>query len=411
MLSGRKFGAGLASLVTILPERGSRLILRFGDNRSELLRIRCRADWLEHSRKLNRNLAASRGSGSRQLDQMRKKSKKELADEHYTATLPGVVGFHETMLSDGVRNALLTEAITKRVTPTTRFLDIGSGAGTWAILAAKLGARRVVAIEMQEALIPLIFKHAQENGVADRVEIIRGRSDDVRLRGRFDVIVSELFGSSAYGKETVDSFVDLRSRFLAPGGVIIPQKLSLFAVPVHFGLFDRIVPSGVPISTEYVRSIRRHFPLNVTLGERGQIEMLAEPKLISEMDFGSVVSSPAFDGIEAEFEVDDIRRVNAFATFDKSTFDDGIEMKNFESQSWGTMLYPITEINKAGPGTLSFSLRMNDKGSVWSVRVVNENAIPPATYSPTLAGARLKMAGATAPHRIVRPRKSAGKRS
>ncbi len=338
---------------------------------------------------------------------MKKKSKKELADEHFTATLPGVIGFHETMLSDAVRNPLLTRAITNRVTETTRFLDIGSGAGSWAILAAKLGARRVVAVEMQEALIPLIFKHAQENGVADRIEIVHGRSDDVRLRGRFDVIVSELFGSSAYGKATVDSFVDLRTRFLAPGGVIIPQKLSLFAVPVHFGLLDREIPAGVPVMTEYLRSIRLHFPLNVPLGDRKQIEMLAEPKVISEMDFRSIVTSPAFDGVEARFDVPDVRRVNAFATFDVSTFDQGIEMKNFESQSWGTVVYPIAEFDIDGAGTLSFSLRMNDKGSVWSVRVVGNDTIPPVTYSPTLAGARLKMAHAMAPHRIVRPRKPA----
>lgn len=336
---------------------------------------------------------------------MRKKSKKELADEHFTATLPSVIGFHETMLADGVRNALLTRAITNRVSAGTRFLDVGSGAGTWAILAAKLGARRVVAIEMQEALIPLIFKHAQENGVADRIEIIHGRSDDVRLRGRFDVIVSELFGSSAYGKETVDSFVDLRKRFLAPGGVLIPQKLSLFAAPVHFGMLGRAVPSGVPISTEYVRSIGRNFAVNVALRDREQIELLADPELLSEMDFRSVESSPAFDGIEVEFDVGEIRRVNAFATFDKSTFDDGVLMENFESQSWGTIVYPIAEIDKVGAGRLSFGLRMNDKGSVWTVRVANDNTIPPATYSPALAGARLKMAVATAPHRTVRTRK------
>ena len=127
---------------------------------------------------------------------MNKKEK----DDAFAAHLPGVLNFHQTMLADGVRNKLLYKAIKQHVNTETSFLDIGAGTGVWAILAAKLGAKRVVAVEIEECLIPVIYKHAQENGVANRIEIIHANSNDVKIRGKFDVIVSELFGHDAIGE-------------------------------------------------------------------------------------------------------------------------------------------------------------------------------------------------------------------
>src|SRR5438445_7189271 len=118
------------------------------------------------------------------------KMKKKEKDEKFAAGLPGVLIYHQLMLADGVRNKLLYEAIKQNVTSDTNFLDIGAGTGVWAILAAKLGAKRVVAVEIEECLIPIIHKHAQENGVAGKIEIIHANSNDVKIRGRFDVIVS-----------------------------------------------------------------------------------------------------------------------------------------------------------------------------------------------------------------------------
>jgi len=83
--------------------------------------------------------------------------KKSEKDEKFAAHLPGVLNYHQNMLADGIRNKLLYEAIRRNVTSGTSFLDIGAGTGVWAILAAKLGAKRVVAVEIEECLIPIIY--------------------------------------------------------------------------------------------------------------------------------------------------------------------------------------------------------------------------------------------------------------
>lgn len=69
--------------------------------------------------------------------------------DHVNQLLAG----HEKLLSDAERNKLLYEALKKHVTSERSVLDIGSGTGIWAVAAATLGAKRVVAIEEEPLLI------------------------------------------------------------------------------------------------------------------------------------------------------------------------------------------------------------------------------------------------------------------
>src|SRR5436190_14351110 len=274
--------------------------------------------------------------------------KQKEKDEQFAAQLPGELQYHALMLGDAVRNKLLAKAIKQVVNEDTNFLDIGAGTGVWAIYAATLGAKRVVAVEIEESLIPIIFKHAQENGVAGRIEIVHGRSDDVKIRGRFDVIVSELFGGDALGAETISSFIDVRERFLAPGGVLIPQRLEMFAVPAHVERLSVDLPTGLPLKGDFVKAIKLNYPQNLTAIEHERIKFLAEPEKIAEADFRTVSESPPLANLTASWQLKDISKANAIAIFNRSTFADGIEMDTTESQSWGTGVYPFVpfDVNK-----------------------------------------------------------------
>jgi 2-polyprenyl-3-methyl-5-hydroxy-6-metoxy-1,4-benzoquinol methylase len=227
--------------------------------------------------------------------------KQKEKDEQFAAHMPGMLQYHALMLGDAVRNKLLAKAIKRVVNKDTSFLDIGAGTGVWAIYAATLGAKRVVAVEMEECLIPIIFKHAQENGVADRIEIVHGKSDDVKVRGRFDVIVSELFGGDALGAETIKSFIDVRERFLAPGGVLIPQKLEMFAVPAHIDGIASDLPAGLRLKSDFLQAIKLNYPQNMSVVERDRIKFLAEPTKIAEADFRTVAEPPPLANLTASW--------------------------------------------------------------------------------------------------------------
>src|SRR5689334_7099854 len=92
------------------------------------------------------------------------------------AQLFRIAAGHARLLADGKRNRAFTEALARVVTPGSHVLDLGAGTGVWAVTAAKLGAARVVALERDTILAPIIEELARENGVADRVEVVTARA-------------------------------------------------------------------------------------------------------------------------------------------------------------------------------------------------------------------------------------------
>ncbi len=333
-----------------------------------------------------------------------KKLTRKQKDEHLAAKLPGLLQYHHLMLSDGVRNKLLADAITKHVTRETNFLDIGAGTGVWAILAAKLGAKRVVAVEIEEPLIPIIYKHAKENGVAHKIEIIHGNSDDVKIRGKFDVIVSELFGNDALGEATTKSFVSLRNRFLAPSGILIPQKLQMLAVPVRLEKSVENIPAGLDISCKFLKSLKVNYSQMLSIDDRPKTKFLAEPKLITEIDFHTVENAPSLKNISLSWEMEDLSAANAFAVFNHHTFTDEFKMDSFNSQSWGATAYEFQTV-EAKKGTIKFDISMDGTKSVWAVTTISENGSKTQHISPAFTAARIKMAQQTTPHRKFKPKK------
>lgn len=335
--------------------------------------------------------------------------KKKEKDQIFAAHLAGVLQYHQTMLSDGVRNRLLYDAISRNVTGETRFLDIGAGTGVWAILAARLGAKRVVAVEIEECLIPIIYKQAQENGVADRIEIIHGRSDDVKIRGKFDVIVSELFGGAAFSKITMESFVDLRSRFLAPGGVLIPERLALMAAPVHMPRSIKDVPKELSLSCSFFRSLKLNYSQMLSFAEHHKITYLGEPKTLIDIDFRTVTGEVSLKNLTARWEMDKLDQANAVLIFNKSTFSGDVVMNGFWSQSWNSSVYEFVPFDERS-GELTFQLTLDENQGNWSV-ASSAPGSKPQTYAPVFAFTRVRMAQQITRHRKYRPNKGAKKTS
>jgi protein arginine N-methyltransferase 1 len=136
------------------------------------------------------------------------------------------------MITDTLRMQAYVRALQGAVKPGAVVLDIGTGTGIFALLACRMGARRVYAIEPSDA-IGVAREIAQANGCADRIEFIQGLSTDVTLPERADVIVSDLRGVLPFCGRHFFSIADARRRLLAPGGILIPQRDTLWAACVE----------------------------------------------------------------------------------------------------------------------------------------------------------------------------------
>jgi len=74
--------------------------------------------------------------------------------------------------------------------PDDRVLDVGCGTGILSIAAAKLGARRVVGIDLDYDIIEVASANAEANGVGDDIELLTDPVDE--LGDAFEVVVANI---------------------------------------------------------------------------------------------------------------------------------------------------------------------------------------------------------------------------
>lgn len=136
------------------------------------------------------------------------------------------------MMADNSRVEAYVTALRHTVKPGSVVVDLGCGPGVLALVACQLGARRVFAIETDNA-IQIGRNAAREYGLTDRIEFIQGFSTSVNLPERADIIVSDLRGVLPLFAHHLPSIIDARSRMLAPGGRLIGKCDRLWAAMVE----------------------------------------------------------------------------------------------------------------------------------------------------------------------------------
>ncbi|MCP3956092.1 MAG: class I SAM-dependent methyltransferase, partial [Desulfobacterales bacterium] len=140
---------------------------------------------------------------------------------------------HLKMLADRHRIAAYKKAILDNIRPGDIVADIGTGTGVLAFLALQAGAARVYALE-SNAIIETARKMSADNGFLEKIVFINADSREARLPEKVDVIITETFGGMGLDEGIIDILADARERLLKPGGVILPESMNLWALPVHF---------------------------------------------------------------------------------------------------------------------------------------------------------------------------------
>lgn len=126
------------------------------------------------------------------------------------------------MIADRVRMDAFCRALRRAIAKESVVLDIGTGTGIFAMLACQMGARKVYAIEPDDAIL-VAREIAQANGLAERIQFVNKLSTDIALPEPADVMISDLGGLLPWFENHIPSIVDARNRLLKPGGTLIPQ--------------------------------------------------------------------------------------------------------------------------------------------------------------------------------------------
>lgn len=148
---------------------------------------------------------------------------------HFHAPIPGVklelvitpkmsfgTGHHAT-------TRLMIQAMRHRVASGSTVLDFGTGTGVLAILAKKMGADRVVGIDIEDWSVENARENARENQVADVAFIC---ADRITESGPFDLILANINRNIL-----LDHLAALRDR-LAPRGTLILSGIVEEDLPV-----------------------------------------------------------------------------------------------------------------------------------------------------------------------------------
>lgn len=306
-------------------------------------------------------------------------------DAQFFSHVQQILLYHQGLLRDEARNTLFHEALKRHVTPETKVLDIGAGSGVWAIAAAKLGAKKVVAIESDTAMIPLILAHAQENGVSHKIEIVYGNSFEINLPDKFEIVISETIGNEAFDENIINIMIDARKRFLAENGVLIPQKLALAVAPAHLNT-ETDTPVGIDVKTDFLKNLALN--LNHKITDRNQLRILGEAVKIIEVDLRDVAQEPIFNGT-AKWNLENVAEANVFTLTAESELTDGIILDTWNTSSWSPVACRFNPFD-CGKGEIEFNLDLSQNQFHWTVSLPSVPDEASQSFSPFFAYSRLK---------------------
>ncbi|HYM17419.1 MAG TPA: tetratricopeptide repeat protein [Micropepsaceae bacterium] len=136
--------------------------------------------------------------------------------------------WHFAMMNDHVRNNAYQEAIA-RVVPGKHVLDIGTGSGLLAMMAARAGAMSVTSCEAN----PTIADQAREiialNGLSQRIKVIAKHSGELvvgrDLACRAQVLITETFSSDLLSEGILSTIQHAHRELLTDNAILVPHSV------------------------------------------------------------------------------------------------------------------------------------------------------------------------------------------
>lgn len=193
-----------------------------------------------------------------------------------------MIEYYTGLLADSIRIDAFQQSITNAVRSDDVVVDLGSGIGTFAIFAARAGARRVFGIE-SETVIEFARQLAQLND-AD-VEFIRGNALDLELPEPATLLIFEDFSSGLLDGSTRALLKHALPRWMARDFRVLPERASLHVAPIQSTLartsafpLEALEDHPYGINLEPIQRAAQNTVID--LRSPADLKVLAEPQLV-----------------------------------------------------------------------------------------------------------------------------------
>ncbi|MFW9806845.1 MAG: 50S ribosomal protein L11 methyltransferase [Candidatus Thorarchaeota archaeon] len=207
----------------------------------------------------------------------------------------------------GQRSRLIKfkQAIDRVVKKGDYVVDIGTGSGVLAILAAKAGASRVSAIDVNPEALHYAKSAARANDVDDVIEFVESHFADYSPTDKADVVICEMLSSMMLVEQQIPASHHATQTILKPNGILLPKEINVYIVPVECpeiwdrfqfeGLkFPRVVQTATPDATRDLADMQ--------ILETFDLTNLPEKPLVDKVSNFMVESSGTIHGIVGAFE-------------------------------------------------------------------------------------------------------------
>src|ERR1044072_2390032 len=145
--------------------------------------------------------------------------------------------WHFEMLNDEQRNAAFQRALTNLITPESVVLDIGSGTGLLAMMAAKAGAKEIITCEMVPQLAELTRDTVELNGLSDRIVTLDKKSTSLvmglQMQRKANLLVTETVDCGLLGEGIAVSIAHAKANLLTEAAKIVPCAATVYAMVVE----------------------------------------------------------------------------------------------------------------------------------------------------------------------------------
>jgi protein arginine N-methyltransferase 7 len=236
-----------------------------------------------------------------------------------------------TMPYDEARTQAYQRGLEHLVQPGMVVLEIGSGCGLLAMMAARAGAGHVYSCEQEPTLAGIAQDIIRHNDYADRITIIPKKSFDLQigtdLPEKADLLFNELADVHLLGYGVLAIIEDARRRLLQPQATIVPERIAALGMLVggpawrHQCRVDKV--SGFDLSP------LNHFsPTEVTVFSDADLgEAFSDPFPLFSFDFAQEDHFPA---ASRQLEVSATRegQVEGLLQWLRLDFHEGISFEN-----------------------------------------------------------------------------------
>lgn len=234
-------------------------------------------------------------------------------------------GYHVPMMNDARRNAAWDRALRRAIKPGMHVLEIGTGAGMLALMAARAGAEKVITCEKHPVVAALARELVARNGYSDRVTVIEKESAalevGVDLERPADLLFCDIFADDFFNFDPLPAIADARARLVAPGAPSVPAFGGVCVALAHWDDFAR---SGqIATAAGFDTSLMTDFisPLQLRMAGDAGVRLLSDDVQLFRFDLVSPVYSPS-GAAQSVCTVRDGGTANAIARWIRLELDD-----------------------------------------------------------------------------------------